>query len=117
MMWLILVKMKVKPIKDVEEAKNTQGGFCTALFFPDTRDILEQCEVMDEEHDAQENLDYLEIDGHKLGKGNTKVLMCTKNIYHRSTVKGGCANISSTLLAVVDYDTESTDRKETMFLH
>ena len=108
MMWLILMKMSVKPITDLEEAKNTQGGFCTALFLPDTRDILEQREVMGDKHDAQENLGYLEMDTHKLAKANTKVL-CTKNIYHRSTVEGGCANISSALLTVVDYDTKKTD--------
>ena len=56
----------------------------TALFLPDTRDILEQCKVMGKEHDAEENLVFLEMDTQKLGEANTKVL-CTKKIYHRST--------------------------------
>ena len=78
-MWLVLMKMAVKPITDLAEASNTQWDFCTALFLPDTRDILEQLEVMGEEHDAQENLSYLEIDVEKLDKANTNML-CTKNI-------------------------------------
>ena len=81
MMWLIQMKMAVKPIVDLAEAANTRGGFFTVLFLPDTRDILEQREVMGEEHDAQENLGFLELDTQKLGRAITKVL-CTKNIYH-----------------------------------
>ena len=71
---------------------------------------------MGDEHDAQENLGYLEMDTQKLAKANTKVL-CTKNIYHRSTVEGGCANILSALLTVVDYDTETIEGNEVLFLH
>ena len=60
------------------ETSNTQGGFCTALLLPDARDILEQRELMGEEHDAQENLSFLKLDTQKLGRANTRVL-CTKN--------------------------------------
>ena len=67
MMWFLEMKLSAKPIANLSEASNTQGGFCTALFLPDTRDILEQREVMGEEHDAQENLAYLELDAQKLG--------------------------------------------------
>ena len=79
MMWLVQMKLSAKPIVDLSGASNTQGGFCSALFLPDTKDILEQREVMGEEHDAQENLAYLELDAQKRGRANTKVL-CTKNI-------------------------------------
>ena len=116
MMWLLEMKLYAKPIADLSEASNAQGGFCTALFLPDTRDILEQREVMGEEHDAQENLAYLELDAQKLGRANTKVL-CTKNIYHRSTVEGGCANISAAVLTVVNFDSEATEGNETPFVH
>ena len=115
MMWLLEMKLYAKPIADLSEASNAQGGFCTALFLPNTQDILEEREVMVEEHDAQENLAYLELDAQKLGRANTKVL-CTKNIYHRSTVEGGCANISAAVLTVVNFDTEATEQARKHFL-
>ena len=116
MMRLIQMKMAVKPIMDITEASNTQGGFCIALSLPNTRDILEQREVMCEEHDAQENLGFFKMDAQKLGRVNTKVL-CTKNICHIPTVKGGCKNISSALITVVKYNSDDTDGNEIMFLH
>ena len=116
MMWFLEMKLSAKPIADLSEASNTQGGFCTALFLPDTRDILEQREVMGEEHDAQENLGLLELDAQKLGRANTRVL-CTKNIYHRSTVEGGCANISAAVLTICDFDSEATEGNEIPFVH
>ena len=71
---------------------------------------------MGKEHDAQENLTYLELDSQKLGQANTKVL-CTNNIYHRSTVEGGCANISAAVLTVVEYDSEATEENGIPFVH
>ena len=115
-MWLVQMKLSAKPIVDLSEASNTQGGLCSALFLPDTRDILEQREVMGEEHDAQENLAYLELDAQKLGRANTKVL-CTKHIYHRSTVEGGCANITAVVLTLVDYNSEETEGNDIPFIH
>ena len=75
---------------DLSEVSNTQGGFCIALSLPDTWDILEQQEVMGEEHDAQENLGFLKLDAQKLGRANTKVL-CTKNIYQTCNGPGDIA--------------------------
>jgi hypothetical protein len=116
MVWLAQMKLSIKPITDLSEAANTQGGLCSALFLPDTKDILEQRDVMSEEHDAQENLAYLELDAQKLGRANTRVL-CTKNIYHRSTVEGGCANITAASLTLVDYDSEATEGHNIPFIH
>ena len=116
MLWLANMKLSAKPIVDLSEASNTQGGLCSASFLPDTRDILEQREVMGEEHDAQENLAYLEMDAQKLGRANTKVL-CTKHIYHRSTVEGGCANITAAVLTLVDYDSVETEGHDIPFIH
>ena len=42
MMWLVQMKLSAKPIVDLSGASNTQGGFCSTLFLPDTKDILEQ---------------------------------------------------------------------------
>ena len=116
MMWLAQMKLSAKPIADLSEASNTQGGLCSALFLPDTRDILEQREVMSKEHDAQENLVYLELDAWKLGRANTRVL-CTKNIYHWAMVEGGCANITAAVLTLVTFDSEATEGNDIPFIH
>ena len=115
-MWIATMKLAAKPIVDLSEASNTTGGLCSALFLPDTKDILEQREVMGEEHDAQENLAYLELDTQKLGRANTKVL-CTKHIYHRSTVEGGCANVTAVALTIVDFHSEETAGNDIPFIH
>ena len=84
-MWLILMKIKVKPITDLVDASNTKGGFCTDLFLPDTREVLEQIEVICEEQDARVNPSHLKEDTHRLNRASMK-MVCTERIYYQSTV-------------------------------
>ena len=109
-------KSDSKPITNLPIAAKSKQGFSTALFLPDTRDILEACSAIELDHNERVNQVFLKEDTQKRDKVNTQILSA-RNIYHCSTIEGGCANVTSILSMLIEIDTTTMVENQIPFLH
>ena len=116
LMWTLTGKFDSEPITNLAVAAQSKQGFGTAFFLPGTQDILGVCSAMELDHNECVNQVFLEDDTQKHNK-TIPQLLSVKNIYHCSVIEGGCANLMSVLLMLIEFDTTAVVGNEVPFLH